>query len=51
MTAPIREGIAAARERENGYFAELMGGPANIEALTAFAEGRAADFTALPPGW
>jgi enoyl-CoA hydratase/carnithine racemase len=51
MTAPIREGIAAARERENACFAELMGGPANIEALTAFAEGRAADFTNLPPGW
>lgn len=51
MTAPIREGIAAARERENACFAELMGGPANIEALTAFAEGRPPDFTALPPGW
>ena len=51
MTAPIREGIAAARARENACFAELMGGPANIEALTAFAEGRAADFTHLPPGW
>ena len=51
MTAPLREAIAAARQRENACFAELMGGPANIEALTAFAEGRAADFTALPPGW
>jgi enoyl-CoA hydratase/carnithine racemase len=51
MIAPIREGIAAARARENACFAELMGGPANIEALTAFAEGRAADFTNLPPGW
>jgi enoyl-CoA hydratase/carnithine racemase len=51
MAAPIREGIAAARQRENACFAELMGGPANIEALTAFAEGRAADFTTLPPGW
>jgi hypothetical protein len=28
-----------------------MGGPANHEALTAFAEGRAADFTNLPAGW
>lgn len=51
MTAPLREGIAAARERENAAFAELMGGPANLEALTAFAEGREPDFTALPPGW
>ncbi len=51
MTAPLRAGIAAARERENAAFAELMGGPANLEALSAFAEGRPADFTALPPGW
>lgn len=51
MTAPLRAGIAEARERENACFAELMGGPANLEALTAFAEGRAPDFTALPAGW
>lgn len=51
MTAPHREAVRAARERENEAFAELMGGPANLEALTAFAEGREADFTALPPGW
>ncbi len=51
MTEPLRDGIAAARERENAAFAELMGGPANLEALTAFAEGREADFTSLPPGW
>jgi enoyl-CoA hydratase/carnithine racemase len=51
MTAPLRAEIAAARERENACFAELMGGPANLEALTAFAEGRDPDFTALPAGW
>lgn len=51
MTEPLREGIRAARERENAAFAELMGGPANLEALTAFAEGREPDFTRLPPGW
>lgn len=51
MVEPLRAQIAAARERENACFAELMGGPANMEALTAFAEGRAADFTQLPPGW
>ncbi|WP_121251054.1 enoyl-CoA hydratase/isomerase family protein [Nocardioides ferulae] len=51
MTEPLRAGIAAARERENAAFAELMGGPANLEALTAFAEGREPDFTSLPPGW
>ena len=50
MTAPLRAGIAAARERENAAFAELMGGPANLEALAAFAEGREPDFTGLPPG-
>ena len=51
MIAPLRAEIAAARERENACFAELMGGPANLEALTAFAEGREPDFTALPAGW
>ena len=51
VTEPRRAGIAAARERENAAFAELMGGPANLEALAAFAEGREPDFTALPPGW
>lgn len=51
MTAPLQEAIVAARARENQCFADLMGGPANVEALTAFAEGRAADFTDLPPGW
>src|SRR6478609_3511867 len=51
MTEPLRAGIAAARERENAAFAELMGGPANLEALTAFAEGREPDFRSLPPGW
>lgn len=51
MTAPLREEVARARERENAAFAELMGGPANLEALAAFAEGRDPDFTSLPPGW
>ncbi|MCW2786955.1 MAG: paaF 3 [Marmoricola sp.] len=51
MVEPHRAEIAAARARENDCFAELMGGPANLEALTAFAEGRQPDFTALPEGW
>ncbi|WP_232680166.1 enoyl-CoA hydratase/isomerase family protein [Nocardioides sp. R-C-SC26] len=51
MTEPRREAIEAARGRENAAFAELMGGPANLEALAAFAEGREADFTSLPRGW
>ncbi|EGD42548.1 enoyl-CoA hydratase [Nocardioidaceae bacterium Broad-1] len=50
MTASLRQGIEAARELENAKFAELLGGPANIEALVAFAEGRKPDFTKLPPG-
>jgi hypothetical protein len=28
-----------------------MAGPANAEALRAFAEKRKPDFTTLPPGW
>lgn len=51
MTEPHRDAIRAARDRENAAFAELMGGPANLEALAAFAEGREPDFTSLPPGW
>jgi len=51
MTAPLRAEIATARERENACFSRLMGGPANLEALAAFAEGREPDFTALPAGW
>ena len=47
MTEPLRAEIAAARVRENAAFAELMGGPANLEALAAFAEGREADFSGL----
>lgn len=51
VVEPLRAEIAAARARENACFAELMGGPANLEALTAFAEGREPDFTSLPAGW
>ena len=51
MMAPRRAEIDAAIQRENAAFRALLGGPANTEALEAFAEGRAADFTRLPPGW
>lgn len=51
IVAPMRDQIAAARARENAAFAKLMAGPANAEALKAFAEKRAPDFTNLPPGW
>ena len=37
---------------ESTIFSNLgLPAPANTEALTAFAEGREADFTTLPPGW
>jgi enoyl-CoA hydratase/carnithine racemase len=51
MTEPWRDAMRAARDREDAAFAELMGGPANTEALTAFLERREPDFTSLPPGW
>ncbi|MBZ5736298.1 enoyl-CoA hydratase/isomerase family protein [Nocardioides sp. TRM66260-LWL] len=47
MTEPLRDQIDAARRRENAAFAELMGGPANREALAAFVEGREPDFTGM----
>jgi enoyl-CoA hydratase/carnithine racemase len=40
-----------ARDREDAKFQALMGGPANMEALIAFAERRKPDFASLPPGW
>lgn len=51
MGSHVRAQVAAARAGENAAFAELLGGPANAEALAAFAEGREPDFTRLPPGW
>lgn len=36
ILAPTRPGIDAARERENGFFVELMGAAANAEALATF---------------
>jgi enoyl-CoA hydratase/carnithine racemase len=42
MTAPLRDQIAAARQRENDAFAELLGSAANADALGAFTKrGRA----------
>lgn len=51
MWAPIRADVEAAQQREIEHFKRLLGGPANAEALQAFAEGRAPDFTNLPAGW
>lgn len=48
MVEPRRAAVREARDRENAAFGKLLGAPANIEALTAFAEGREADFTAIP---
>lgn len=36
----VRPGIAAARAREDAYFAEMMGAAANAEALAEFRRGR-----------
>lgn len=51
MTAGRVPQTRAARDLEDAQFQKLMGGPANMEALAAFAEKRPADFTNLPPGW
>lgn len=40
MAEPTRPGIAAARAREDAYFAEMMGAAANAEALAEFQRGR-----------
>lgn len=48
LLAPRREAVAAARARETAAFAELVGAPANREAIQAFREKRSPDFTRLP---
>lgn len=40
MTEPVRSGIAAARAREDAYFAAMMGATANAQALADFHRGR-----------
>jgi enoyl-CoA hydratase/carnithine racemase len=47
IVEPTREALHAARQRENEAFARLMGGPANLEAMTAFAEKREPDFDGI----
>ena len=42
--------MLAAHERENAAFAKLMGTPANIEAMTAFAEKREPNFDGIEGG-
>jgi enoyl-CoA hydratase/carnithine racemase len=43
IAEPYRPGIAAATERENAHFAELMGAAANADALAAFTDKRGED--------
>ena len=45
IVAPLKAELYEARERENDAFRVLLGGPANIEALTAFAQRREPDYT------
>lgn len=40
MMEPVRAAISAARDREDGYFAALMGAQANTDALAEFSRGR-----------
>lgn len=47
VVEPIREQIRAARHREDAAFGKLLGGPANTEALRAFAERRDPDFATI----
>jgi len=44
------DAVRAARAREDAAFAHMVGGPANLEALTAFLEKREPDFRSLTPG-
>lgn len=47
IVEPLLPQFAAARERENAAFQRLLGKPANVEALTAFAEKRTPNFVGI----
>ena len=47
ITAGLRDGLVAARSREDQAFIRLLGQPANIEAFTAMAERRPPDFATV----
>lgn len=49
LLAVRRDGIAAARAREDAGFAARVGSPENVEALRAFLGKRPADFRNVPP--
>jgi hypothetical protein len=44
---PLRPQLRESAQAENAGLAALLGGPANREALAAFREKRAADFSGL----
>jgi enoyl-CoA hydratase/carnithine racemase len=48
IVGAFRQEIGAACARENALYDSLLGGPANREALAAFAEKRAPDFVGMP---
>jgi hypothetical protein len=50
IAGPLKDRIVEVRELENAALARGLGSPANREALAAFKEKRAPDFTTLPPG-
>ena len=47
IVEPMRAELDAARKRETDSFRVLLGGPANVEALTAFAQRREPDFSRI----
>jgi len=47
IVEPLKASIRDARKREDAGFAALLGGPANQEALRAFAERREPDFATI----
>jgi len=49
LLATRQDQVAAARRREDEAFRARVGSPENLEAVGAFFEKRAADFSAVPP--
>lgn len=47
IMASLRPAVVGARANEDEAFKRLLGGPANIEAMMAFAEKRQPDFTGI----
>ena len=45
LLATRADAVRAARAREDAAFAERIGSPENVEAITAFFEKRAPDFS------